>query len=193
MEDLKATMENMAKQFAGVQEMVKQFPAFQQMMTTTIDKLNNLEAWRTIAETSMRTMMQQSKETTTRVQQLETRPPPPPPQSPLQPPPPMPMMPTQQMVPHQPPPWFDLNVAPALSHHSASTSQSPNGHDLRQDHRVAGVGTPWVAPPHPVTGMAHDHIALVFPPVDSEFMHGSRSMPVPKMDFPKFDGDNPRL
>jgi hypothetical protein len=74
--------------------MVKQFSAFQQMMTTTIDKLNNLEAWRTVAETSMRTMMQQSKETTTRVQQLETRPPPPLPQSLLQPPPPMPMMPT---------------------------------------------------------------------------------------------------
>jgi hypothetical protein len=72
MDDLKATMENMATQFAGLQEMAKQFLVFQQMMTTTLNKLNNLEAWRTIAETSMETMMQQSKETTTRVQQLET-------------------------------------------------------------------------------------------------------------------------
>lgn len=46
-------------------------------MATTLDKLSDLEAWRTIAEMSMGTMIQQTKETTTRVQQLEARPPPP--------------------------------------------------------------------------------------------------------------------
>ena len=51
--------------------MAKQFAGFQKVMTTTVDKLNDLEAWRTIAEMSMGTMIQQSQETTTRVQQLE--------------------------------------------------------------------------------------------------------------------------
>ena len=70
-DDLKTTMDSMAQQLTGVQDMVKQFAGFQKMMTTTLDKLNDLEAWRTIAETSMGSMIQQSKDTTTRVQQLE--------------------------------------------------------------------------------------------------------------------------
>jgi hypothetical protein len=53
------SMEAMANQFAG----------FQEMMKTTRDTLSDLEAWCTITETSM---MQQSKETTARVQQPET-------------------------------------------------------------------------------------------------------------------------
>jgi hypothetical protein len=69
--DLKTTMDSMAQQLVGVQDMEKQFDGFQKMMTTTLDKLNDLEAWRSITETSMGSMMQQSKETTTRVQQLE--------------------------------------------------------------------------------------------------------------------------
>jgi hypothetical protein len=51
-DDLKMTMETMATQLAGVQDMVNQFAGFQQMMTTTLDKLNELEAWRTVAETA---------------------------------------------------------------------------------------------------------------------------------------------
>ena len=56
--------------------MAKQFAGFQQVMVTMLDKLNDLEAWRTIAETNMGSMIQQSKDTSTRVQQLEARPPP---------------------------------------------------------------------------------------------------------------------
>jgi hypothetical protein len=66
--------------------MAKQFTGFQQMMTMTLDKINDLEAWRTVAETSMGSMMQRSTETATQIQQLEARPPPPPP-----PPPPLPL------------------------------------------------------------------------------------------------------
>ena len=77
-DDLKTTMESMTHQLACVQDMAKQFAGFQKMMTATLDKLNDLEAWRTIAETNMGSMIQQSKDTTTRVQQLEARPPPPP-------------------------------------------------------------------------------------------------------------------
>jgi len=64
-DDLKTTMDMMAQQLAGVQDLAKQF---EKMMTMTLDKLNDLEAWRSIAETSMGSIMQQSKETTTRVQ-----------------------------------------------------------------------------------------------------------------------------
>jgi hypothetical protein len=99
-EDLKTTMDAMAQQLAGVQDMAKQFTGFQQVMTTTLDKLNDLEAWRSIVETSMGSMMQQSKETTTRVQQLEARPPPPPPP----PPAPLPHPPPSITLLHPPPP-----------------------------------------------------------------------------------------
>ena len=64
-DDLKTTMETMATQLAGVQDVVKQFAGLQQMMTTTLDKLNNLEAWRIVVETSMGSMMQRSTETAT--------------------------------------------------------------------------------------------------------------------------------
>jgi hypothetical protein len=76
-EDLKASMEAMTKQFAGLQDMAKQFAGFQDAMATTLDKLNDLEAWWTVAETSMGSMMQKSTEAVNRIQQLETRPPPP--------------------------------------------------------------------------------------------------------------------
>jgi hypothetical protein len=56
-DDLKTTMEAMAKQLAGVQDMATQFTGFQKMMTTTLDKLNNLESWRMIVETSMGSMI----------------------------------------------------------------------------------------------------------------------------------------
>jgi hypothetical protein len=56
-DNFKTAMESMAKQLAGVQDMAKQFAGFQKVMATTLDKLNDLEAWRSLAETSMGTMM----------------------------------------------------------------------------------------------------------------------------------------
>ena len=120
MDDLKVSMEAMAAQFTGVSNMAKQFTGFQQMMMTTLDKLNDLEAWRTIAETSMGSMMQQSKDTANCVLQLEARPPPPPPPPPQTfpplPPPPQTLLPPpqqgapppppKQMLPQGAPPWF---------------------------------------------------------------------------------------
>jgi DNA repair exonuclease SbcCD ATPase subunit len=79
-ESLKATMESMAAQFKG----------FQEMMATSLDKLSALEAWHTKAEESMGTLLQRTTETTTRMEEmaarvksLEFRPPP----LPLPPPP----------------------------------------------------------------------------------------------------------
>jgi hypothetical protein len=57
MEDLKSTMESMAQQLAGVQDMAKQFSSLQEVVSTTLDKLQDLEAWRTVAETSMGSML----------------------------------------------------------------------------------------------------------------------------------------
>jgi hypothetical protein len=63
MDELKASVDAMAKQFVGLQDMVKQFADFQGVIITMLDKLSDLEAWRSIVETSMGSMMQQSKET----------------------------------------------------------------------------------------------------------------------------------
>jgi hypothetical protein len=113
-EDLKTAMDSMAQQLVGVQDMVKQFAGFQQVMATTLDKLNDLEAWRTMAETSMGSMLRQTKDTMTQVQQLETCPPPPPP--PPQPPvsaPPFPPLPIVMLHP-PPPPSLPMPPRPNL-------------------------------------------------------------------------------
>jgi hypothetical protein len=79
-------------------------------------------------------------------------------------------------------------MAPA----STSSSQSPNGHGQRHDHRVVGGGAPSALPPHPVIGMPLDHNSQALQSPELEHMHANQSSPVPKFDFPKFDGDNPR-
>ena len=78
-DSLKATMESMANQFKG----------FQEMMATSLDKLSVLQAWRVTDHESMGTLLQRSMETTTRmdetaarIKSLEFRPPPPPPPPP---------------------------------------------------------------------------------------------------------------
>jgi hypothetical protein len=192
-EDLQKTMNTMANQLAGVQDMAKQFAGFQDALATVLDKLNDLQSWRTITETSLGSMMQQSKETTNRVLQLEARPPPPPPPQTFLPPPHQGAPPPQQMIPQGAPPRFqapssgiDLNIAPAL----ASSSQSPHGHGQRMDHRDVGVGV-YRSPPHPVTGMPPIYPPLPIPSHDGECIWPHHSAPAPKMEFPKFDGDNP--
>lgn len=87
-------------------------------------------------------------------------------------------------------PTFDLNAPPALS---ASSVQSPQGHGLRNNHRVFGEGTQGFPTPHPVMGMIPTNLASDFHFTETEnsgMMHSSHG---PKMEFPKFDGSNPRL
>jgi hypothetical protein len=81
--------------------------------------------------------------------------------------------------------WIDLNMAPAL----ASSSQSPNGHDWRHEHRVVGGGATSALPSHLVTGIPHDLNPHPFSLVELD--HIQRPPPVPEFDFPKFDGENP--
>jgi hypothetical protein len=215
-------METMATQLAGIQDMASQFAGFQKMMTTTLDKLNDLEAWKTVAETSMGAMMQKSTEATARLQQLETRPPPPPPPPPppsVFPPPPLYLPHRQEALLHQPHAGdphhagasihlgvsaqpgvvvqtsaphpheraqaaFDLNALPALS---ASSAQSPHGHGAH------GEGIPGLPSSYIHQGMVPPRTTLQLQPPDSDFANLPHSSHGPKMEFPKFDGTNPRL
>ena len=113
-DELKTTMQAMAKQFAG----------FQDMMSTALDKLGALETWKETADGSLGTLLQKTaatatrvEETASRVSRLEFRPPPPPPPphwSAQHHPPPVAEWSTQ----HHPPPaaaGLDLNTAPGAS------------------------------------------------------------------------------
>ena len=104
-DELKTTMQAMAMQFAG----------FQDMMSTALDKLGALETWKETADGSLGSLLQkttatatQVKETVSRVSRLEFHPPPPP----LPPPPP------HWSAQHHLPPaaaGLDLNTAPGAS------------------------------------------------------------------------------
>jgi hypothetical protein len=108
------------------------------------------------------------------VQQLEARPPPPPP------------------LPHglhQPPPVIPrigLNAIPSRGSHSPASSSKPTlGEPI--DTRLLGPH-----PYQPVIGIPLEPNSTVM--IDPNHQsHVSRHPPTPKMDFPKFSGDNPRL
>jgi len=182
-EELKETMQSMVGQFAG----------FQEMMTTTLDKLSALEAWQTTAEESLGTLLQRSSATATRVEEtasrvtrLEFRPPPPPPP----PPPPHWNLRDPPTLPQTSPPSLDLNFAPA-----ASTSTTPPRVDLpmgpgaQTHHRDDGGGLLGAPPPRPDNGTNNATVSQV--PLSDNSSH--HPPPFPKIEFPKFDGSNPRL
>jgi len=62
-DDLKTTMQEMAKQFAG----------FQEMMSTSLDKLSSVEAWRTTAQESMETLLKRTTDSTARIDDTAAR------------------------------------------------------------------------------------------------------------------------
>ena len=89
---------------------------------------------------------------------------------------------------------FDLNLASGQAAHSlVPTWERPSGHRNDHGHRDAGGGILGSHPPRPVTGMPPTSL----PPIhDLTLDLGASSVcvgPTPKMDFPKFDGSNPRL
>jgi hypothetical protein len=163
---------------------------FESLMNQMLDKLTGLEAWKSTAEEASDRLLNQAERMALRLQrleQLEAQAPPPPFQQPrpsTAPPPP----------PSRWPDPFDLNTAPQQeTRPSASSLERPSGHHVAPSHRDAGGGILGSHPPHPVTGMFHD-----LNPSDSDFhSHPSstsvRAPHLPKLEFPKFDGDNPRL
>ncbi|CAD6241764.1 unnamed protein product [Miscanthus lutarioriparius] len=190
-----------------MQAMAKQFDRFQDMMSTALDKLGALETWKETADGSLGTLLQKTtatatrvEETASRVSRLEFRPPPPPP--PLPPPhwsvqhhpPPV----ANWSVQHHPPPaaaGLDLNTAPGAS--SSATPPRPNsrmGHDDDNQIRDAGGGILGFTPPRPGNSTHYGPVSQPLPvqaPASDEDS-GHHNPLFPKMEFPKFDGSNPR-
>jgi len=120
-----------------------------------------------------------------RLQRLEAAPPPPPPP----PVPPRPSTAPPHPLPRRPD-LLDLNLAPHQETRPPATSwERPSGHRVATNHRDGGGGILGSQPPHPVTGMVSGSVSPQF--VHSDF--SPRAPPLPKLEFPKFDGDNPRL
>jgi hypothetical protein len=169
--------------------MKAQFIGFQDMMKTALEKLGDFETWRLSADESFGTLMMQSEATTTRIQRLEPAPPPPPP-----PPPPLP---SATILPRAPPPpprsWvnpLDLNQAPqpfaSMSECGSETADS-------SPHQEVGGGTLGHPPRHNM-GMTSADNPLPTPALDASARDLVQHSPLfPKIEFPKFDGDNPRL
>jgi len=101
-------------------------------------------------------------------------------------------------APPQPPPrWtnpFDLNLAPhPVARPPMLTGERPNGHRVDAVHRDAGGGILGSQPPRPVTGTSFDTDVHRSVFSDSDVSQSSRSLHLPKLSFPIFDGENPRL
>lgn len=103
----------------------------------------------------------------------------------------------QQFPPPAPPAWvnmFDLNLAPPpTARPPASFGEQPSRHRLDSSHRDGGGGILGSHPPCPVTGTSHDlHPLSSDDPVEFRPVF-PKSGPLPKLSFPKFDGENPML
>jgi len=168
---------------SNVENIAEDIKGFQLMMQQMLDKMNGFEAWRSTTDQSLGTLLSRTTETATRITNLEQASPPPPP-----PPPP------PSWVPVGMPPGFDLNRAPSTlqgAQPSASMADQPSGHG-------AGGGVlgpiPGTQPPPNIPQGTFPVFPLPFTDDSSRpFSHTSRAGSTPKMDFPKFDGTNPRL
>ena len=178
----------------------KKFEGVDAALEKVLDKLTAIEAWRSTTTASMDKLLTQSERTANRIDLLESAP-----STSTAPPLPRP----STAPPQHPPRWtnpFDLNMAPHPEMRPpASSAERPSGHGVVNHHRDVGGGILGSHPPHPVTGMSLNNLppvrpepAFSHPPVHHEFIPGSqspmpRSSPLPKLDFPKFDGENPRI
>ncbi|KAJ1275417.1 hypothetical protein BS78_05G134100 [Paspalum vaginatum] len=163
MEDFNQKLEGLESGFN------KKLEGLESMMQQMCDNLSGFGAWRTSADKSFR--------------ELLTR-------YPWHPPPP-------------PPRWqnpFDLNMAPppegnvaphAGTRPPASSGERPHGHHPDLHHRDVGGGVLGPPSPRPVMGMSPEHNLIQFDLGGGSGSNHSRFMP--KMDFPMFDGDNPRV
>jgi hypothetical protein len=157
---------------------------FDAMMQKILDKVTGLEAWKTAADASMDALISKANATATHLRRLEV------------PPPPLQAASTAYSPP-PPPAWvnpFDLNLAPRqAARPSASALERPSGHPHDSSHRDAGGGILGSHPRHPVTGTSNSN-----PQQPREFFpehepSAPRSRPKPKIEFPEFDGQNPRV
>jgi len=168
-----------------MEEHSKKFNGFDTMMMRVLDKLTGLEAWRTTTDAAMNKLLDRSNHTVTRLHHLKSVPP----LGPLPQP--------STAPPHHHPRWtnpFDLNVAPHQEVRPPAPSlERPSGHRVANHHRDVGGVILGSHPPHSITGKS-----TTLTPIQAELdfaqSHLSpRTAPLPKLDFPKFDGENPRM
>lgn len=189
-QEMAQSVEELAARF---EKMAKQFDGFQSMMQNTLDSLNSMGSWQVSADKVFGDLCDQAEGTKTsldavsnrihfvasRVDSLEAR-----------------LMavlaPTAPAAPTlQPPPALrnvDLNVAPE----SSSSSPSMDGErDKGLSEHCGGVlGTR----PQVILGATFSISAVTPPPrLDEAFVPQSRSLPFSKLEFPKFNGENPSL
>ena len=181
----KKTSKFEAAVMTSMDDLSSKLEGFESVMKQMLDKLTGLEAWRATADASMDKLLA----TAGRLHQSA--------QAPSAPPPPQPLYPASPATaPPQPPQrWtspFDLNLAPQQEMRpSASTWERPHGHRVDLIHREGGYGS--------VTTFIHPPIkgAYDLPPKprfsDSTGTHTDSVVKLPKIPFPLFEGDNPRL
>ncbi|CAN6330273.1 unnamed protein product [Urochloa humidicola] len=164
------SMEGLTEKLEGLEDgLTKKFEGMEELVQKLVDKLDA---------------------TLVRIQRLEAAPPPPP----L--PPPTPEARPTTAPPPPPHRWvnpLDLNAAPHQEAHPyASSMERPNGHRIDLQLRDAGGAILGSHPPHTGNGTNTN--------ASSNFEHqfelcgsSSKSNPTPKMDFPKFTSEHPRL
>jgi len=180
------SVEELASQF---EKMMQQFAGFQSMMQSSLDSLNAMGSWQVGADKAFADLRQQAEGTTSamdavskrmdlatsRMDSLETR---------------LKAMPTPgaQAQPSPAVRQVDLNVAPRTS------SCSPAGDGERADghgEHCGGVLGP--RPQDKQKGTRPDPGSCQFGSPELVLPENLRSPPYPKMEFPKFDGSQPRF
>lgn len=171
------------------------FDSFQEMMKESLDKWSGLEAWRMTADEALGELLQktttvaeQVDSAAARITTLEFRPPPQPEAPPR---PHLGAHPSPGLHPRPPAgaAGIELNMAPHPSPRSPMGDDNlPSGHHQSYGNRVLGGGI-LGPPPRPVTGMPSGSPSFVS---DSD-SHSAHRPPFPKLEFPKFSGDQPRL
>jgi hypothetical protein len=168
MDSLTSKYDGISTKIDGVEGVLRQI----------LDKLSGIESSQSKSDASLISLARKYDDAAARLQPLEALPPP---QLPLRPP--------QTWI--NP---FYCNPAPGDgTRPSASSSERPSGHHQQSGNRDAGRGILGSFPPHPVTGMSQQPPSHF--PDSPRNLHNSlgKSGSTPKMSFPSFDGENPRL
>jgi hypothetical protein len=150
------------------------------VMRKILDNLAAMESRQAKADESVAAILNIANDAAVRLQRLEQLPP-------------LPQQPQQQ----PPSGWinpFDLSSAPSeAARPSASASERPNGHRPQHDHQDVGGGILGSHPPLPVTCMSQPPTPRAFDLHQSSQSSSSSHSHTPKINFPTFDGTNPRL
>lgn len=154
----------------NIDDLAKEFKGFQLMMQQMLDKMNGFEAWRTTTDGLLGSLLTKTTEAVARINQLE-----------------------KALIP-PPAGWInggvDPNVAPSLGMPS-SASPEPSRHSAGGG--VLGPIPGMNPPPSNFQGMNPDPPPRQFDVVHGHSTNFRHSRSTPKMDFPKFDGEQPRL